>query len=198
MGKGSAGSATPALPARPGALAGGASAALAGSGGIGLPGGLPPGSDAFTRPGNTAVSRGDSLLSGLGCGAPSAAAGLPALRPVVPPLGGSFGAGTASRLRPPLVPPGSFPAAGFAGPAVFVPPTVEGPDEAVLAVADEVGAVGPVESLRHEAAHLRPLPLEQGPLEGLVVGILGHIHGSMVLGSISVYHMQVDRVPGVG
>ena len=58
---------------------------------------------------------------------------------------------------------------------VLRPFGVEGADEAVPAIADEILPPGLVQRLRHQAAQFRPLPLEEGPLQGLLVGVPGHV-----------------------
>ena len=71
-------------------------------------------------------------------------------------------------------------------------------DQAPLPITDQILTARAVESLQHQLPVLGLAPLHQCPLEGLVVGRAGTKTGCMVRGSRPVYHMQVDRVPGVG
>ena len=77
-----------------------------------------------------------------------------------------------------------FAAAGGLGGASALAVGSLRPEQALGAVADEVGAAGSVEGLLHQGgAWSGRLPLEQGPLHGLLVGGLGGMYtGSKVRG----------------
>lgn len=50
-----------------------------------------------------------------------------------------------------------------------------GTDQALLLIADEIGAARLLQRLHHQRPLLRPRPLQKCPLHGLVLGVAGHV-----------------------
>ena len=79
----------------------------------------------------------------------------------------------------------------------LLPAAVEGADEAVLSIADQI-----LPALWRASTTSRRISgrfhCSSARWRAFSWGLFATYTGSMVRGSISVYHIQVDRVPGVG